>query len=46
MSMQRVLMPGASEILLQATRDQVLKTAFSTNLPLGNHPEAYQIAVI
>lgn len=46
MNMQGVLMPSVSEILLQATQDQVLKAAFSTNPPLGNHSEAYQIAVI
>lgn len=46
MNMQGMLMPSASEILLQATQDQVLKAAFSTNPPLGNHSEAYQIAVI
>lgn len=46
MNMQGMLMPSASEILLQATQDQVLKAGFSTNSPLGNHSEAYQIAVI
>lgn len=44
--MQGVLVPSASQILLQATRNQVLKVVFSTNSPLGNHSEAYQIAVI
>lgn len=39
-------MPSASEILLQTTQDQVLKAAFSTNPPLGNHSEAHQIAVV
>lgn len=46
MNMQGVLVPSASQILLQATWNQVLKVVFSTNSPLGNHSEAYQIAVI
>lgn len=44
--MQGMLMPSALKILLQATQDKVLKAAFSTNPPLGNHAKAYQIAVI
>lgn len=46
MNMQGVLVPSASQILLQATQNQVLEVVFSTNSPLGNHSEAYQIAVI
>jgi len=46
MTVQGMLMPSASEILLQAAQNQVLKVLFSTNSPLGNHSGAFVMALI